>query len=92
MTYCGQIAVKGQRVLWYVDISQRKKPHICRNFSSALGRTRTCDLLIRNYTYYVYGCSWKFENALDKPNLVSHRFSLFAPVTVKSLSKTGVSP
>src|ERR687885_2829057 len=60
-------------------------------FSSALGRTRTCDLLIRSYTYYVYGCSWKLENALGKPNAVSHRFLLFAPVTVKSLSMTGTS-
>jgi hypothetical protein len=28
MTYCGQITVKQQRGLWYVDTSQRKKPHI----------------------------------------------------------------
>jgi hypothetical protein len=34
-----------------------------------------------------YGCSWKFKNALDKPNPFSQCFSLFAPVTVKSLSK-----
>ncbi len=32
------------------DLKQRKKSRFCRTFGGALGRTRTCDLLIRSQT------------------------------------------
>ena len=51
-----------------------------------LGRTRTCDLLIRSQDTCVYGCLWLFKYRLSKPTSHSGCSQLFAWVTVASLS------
>jgi hypothetical protein len=55
--------------LWYVAGEDRikKVPRLrlcCKRsiFRSALGRTRTCDLLIRSLNTYVRGCSLVSQN------------------------------
>ena len=42
---CGQ----GEQNAIQSELRVRKNPRICRTFKSALGRTRTCDLLIRSW-------------------------------------------
>jgi hypothetical protein len=38
-------------------------PMFCRAFFGALGRTRTCDLLINSQKKCVYDCIWLFKEA-----------------------------
>jgi hypothetical protein len=44
--------------------SGKKKSPVCREISSALGRTRTCDLLIRSLNTFVLGCLLVSRNGL----------------------------
>src|ERR671912_2801619 len=42
------IAIKGRSGPGKTKLPQEQNPYICREIRSALGRTRTCDLLIRS--------------------------------------------
>jgi len=48
---CGQIAVKRGFRTRATSLVQRKKSRICRTYWGVLGRTRTCDLLIRSKAF-----------------------------------------
>src|SRR5215217_1344797 len=65
---------------------QKQNPAICGAFKGALGRTRTCDLLIRSQDTCVCSCLWLFKNRLSKLTSRSGCSQLFTWVTVKSLS------
>ena len=62
------------------------------DYSGALGRTRTCDLLIRSQNTCVCSRIWMLKNRISKPTSYSGCSQLFTWVTVKSLSKTVFRP
>lgn len=69
-------------------MSQKKNFRKCKSFRSALGKTLTCDLLIRSQNEYVYSYLWLLRHRLSKPSSHSSCSQLFTWVTAKSLSKT----
>jgi hypothetical protein len=68
----------------------RKNPPFAGRIG-ALGRTRTCHLLIRSQDTGVYSCLWLYKNRLSKPTSHSGCSQLFSGVTVKSLLTTMAS-